>query len=480
MRPDKPPAGGAARLMMVILLTAQAMANMDNSIATVATRTIQDTLHASDAELQLILSGYTLIFGSLVVTGARLGGDLGHRRIFMIGLAGFTASSLLCGLAPAAPVLLLARILQGGFGAMMVPQVLSLIQITFSGTTRARAIGIYSMILAVGVAAGQIIGGAIITANILGVAWRAAFLVNVPFGVVILILARRLPAGTGTGRAKLDLAGITLLAAAMAGIVVPLVFGRQEGWPAWAFVIMCVGACGLVLFFLLERRISRRDGAPVLEVDALRPAGVKPGLLACCLANFAFAGVLFPTTMHLQAGLGYTPLQAGLMFVPFPVGFAVVSLTWSHAPERIYPLLPVLGMLAFCGALGVLASIVCTGWPLAWVAVLFIVAGAGMAAVFSTLTDQIAAAVGPRYAAAVSGMIFTGTLLASVVSVTVVGSVYFSLTGVGGSGTGLSAAYGVDACVLLLGVGLAARTWLAARRLTSVAPCRPEPSPAEL
>jgi MFS family permease len=480
MQPDELPAGRAARLMMVVLLAAQTMATMDNSIAAVATRTIQDSLHASDAELQLILSGYTLIFGSLVITGARLGGDLGHRRIFMTGLAGFTVSSLLCGLAPAAPVLLIARVLQGASGAMMVPQVLSLIQISFSGTTRARAIGIYSMILAVGVAAGQIIGGAIITANILGVAWRAAFLVNVPFGIVMLILARRLPAGTGTGPAKLDLAGIMLLAAATAAVVVPLVFGRQEGWPAWAFAIMCVGACGLVLFFLLERRISRRGGAPVLEVDALRPAGVKPGLLACCLANFAFAGVLFPTTVHLQAGLGYTPLQAGLMFVPFPVGFAAVSLTWSHAPEAIHPLLPILGMLAFCGALGTLALIVRAGWPLAWVAALFIVAGAGMAAVFSTLTGQIAAAVGPRYAVAVSGMISTGTLLASVVSVTVVGSVYFSLTGASSSGTGLSAAYGVDASLLLFGVWLASRTWQAARRVTSAAAVMPEPSSADL
>jgi MFS family permease len=480
MQPDEVGAGRADRLMMVVLLTAQTMATMDNSIATVATRTIQDTLHASDAELQLIVSGYTLIFGSLVITGARLGGDLGHRRIFTTGLAGFTASSLLCGLAPAAPVLLIARVLQGASGAMMVPQVLSLIQISFSGTTRARAIGIYSMILAVGVAAGQIIGGALITANILGVAWRAAFLVNVPFGIAILILARRLPVGTHTGPAKLDFAGITLLASAIAAVVVPLVFGRQEGWPAWAFAIMCAGACGLVLFFLLEQRLSRRDRAPVLEVDALRPAGVKPGLLACCLANFAFAGVLFPTTLHLQAGLGYTPLQAGLMFTPFPVGFAAVSLTWSHTPERIHPLLPILGMLAFSAALGALAVIVRTGWPVAWVVVLFIVAGAGMAAVFSTLTDQIAAAVGPRYATAVSGMISTGTLLAAVVSVTVVGSVYFSLNGASASGRGLFAAYCIDACLLLLGVGLVVRTWQATRRVTSAAPVMAGPSAADL
>jgi predicted MFS family arabinose efflux permease len=469
MRPENPPAGRPVRLMMAVLLTAQIMVNMDSSIVTVATRTIQDTLHASDAELQLILFAYILVFGSLVITGARLGADFGYRRIFIIGLAGFTVSSLLCGLAPAAPALVLARALQGGCGAMLVPQVLSLIQITFSGNTRARAISIYTMILAVGVAAGQIIGGAIITANILGVAWRAAFLVNVPVGIVILILARRLPLGAGAGRVKLDLAGVALLAAAMSAVVVPLAFGRQEDWPIWALAAVSIGACGLAVFFLLEHRISRSGGAPVLEVDALRPAGVKPGLLACCLANFAFYGVVFPTTLHLQAGLGYTPLDAGLMFVPFPLGFAVVSLTWSYAPKPMQPLLPMLGMLLFSGALGALALVVRTGWPLAWVILMFIVAGAAMAAVFSTLIAQVAAAVGPRYAAALSGMIETGTLLASVVSITVVGGVYFSLTGVGRSGTGLAAAYGVDACLLLLGVWLAARTWQAARRSTSAA-----------
>jgi MFS family permease len=479
MQSDKLPAGRAAQLMMVVLLTAQTMANMDNSVVNVATNTIQHTMHASDAELQLILSGYTLVFGCLVVTGARLGGDVGHRRIFRIGVAGFTASSLLAGFAPDTGVLLAARILQGGFGAMMVPQVLSLIQVTFSGTTRARAIGIYSMILAVGVAAGQIIGGALISANILGVAWRAAFLVNVPFGIVILILSRRLPEKIGANKTKLDIAGITLLAAAMAAVAVPLVFGRQEHWPAWAFAVMGVGGCGLVMFFLLEQRISRRGGAPVLEVDALAPTGVKPGLLACCLANFGFAGVLFPTTMHLQAGLGYTPLEAGLMFIPFPVGFATVSLFWPRAPESIQPLFPALGMLAFAAALGTLAAIVRTGWPLVWVTVLFVVAGAGMAAVFSTLTDQLADAVGPRYAAALSGMISTGTLLASVIAVTVVGSVYFSVSAGSNSGNGLSAAYSVDACLLLLGTGLAARTWQVARRAASAAPVLSEPSPAD-
>jgi MFS family permease len=461
--------GRAARLMMIVLLTAQAMVNMDSSIVTVATRTIQDTLHASDAELQLILSGYTLIFGSLVVTGARLGADFGHRRIFTIGLAGFTASSLLCGLAPSAPTLVIARLLQGGFGAMMVPQVLSLIQITFTGRTRARAIGVYSMILAVGVAAGQVIGGAIISANILGVAWRAAFLLNVPVGIVVLMLARRLPARTGTGQVKLDLAGITLLAVAMAAVVVPLVFGRQEAWPAWTFAVMCAGSSGLVLFYFLEQRTSRCGGAPVLEVDALRPAGVKPGFLACCLVNFAFAGVLFPTTLHLQAGLGYTPLQAGLSFVPFPVGFAAVSLTWSRAPERVHSVLPLIGMITFSVAMGALAAIVRTGWPVAWVALLFVVAGAGMAAVLSTLTAQLAAAVGPRYAAALSGMILTGVLMASVVSIAVVGGLYFSLSGASRSGTGLSAAYGLDACLLMLGMGLVMRTWRASRRASGAA-----------
>lgn len=465
------PAPRAARLVLLILLVAQIMATMDNSIVAVATKTIRDDLQTSGAALQLILSGYTLMFAVLVVTGARLGGDMGHRRLFMIGLAGFTVSSLICGLAPTAGTLVAARLVQGAFGALMVPQVLSVIQIVFTGEARARAIGLYSMVLALGVAAGQIAGGLIVSADLLGSGWRAAFIVNVPVGLVLLAAAPRyLPGSHERGEFRPDLAGIGLLGASMAAVVAPLVFGREQGWPAWTLATVATGAVGLVLFVLYEKRLAGRGGQPVLELDALRPPGVKSGLLACCILNFAFAGVLFPLTLHAQNGLGYSPLQAGLMFIPYPVGFATVSLTWTRLPKRFHQVLPVVGLVVFAIALAALAVVVAGGWPVPLVAALLVLAGAGMAAGFSTLVEQTAATVGPRYAAALSALVSTGTLLASVISVVVVGGIYLAVAeqDPSRSAQGLSRSLWVDSALLVVGCLLAYRTWRLVARQTPV------------
>jgi MFS family permease len=175
----------------VVLLVGQAMASMDASILVVAAPSLRSSLHASGAELQLILATYTLTFGALVVSGARLGDVLGKRRAFVVGLAAFTICSLAGGLAPDPGPLIVARAFQGAAAALMTPQVLSIIQVQFDGERRARAIGAYSMILAVGVAAGQILGGLLVTAHLAAAAWRPALLVNAPIGAPLLLASRR-------------------------------------------------------------------------------------------------------------------------------------------------------------------------------------------------------------------------------------------------------------------------------------------------
>jgi hypothetical protein len=472
---DAPTAPG----VLVTLLVAQAMATMDGSIVAVATKTIRDQLHTTDAALQVILSGYTLAFAVLVVTGARLGKDLGHAKVFRIGIMGFCLASLVCGIAPNAAVLVFGRAVQGAFGALMVPQVLSLIQLVFTGKARARAIGLYSMILALGVAAGQILGGLVVGANLLDVGWRAAFLINVPVGILLLVLARSsLPAHVRQGSFKPDVMGIAFLAASMIAVVGPLIFGREQGWPIWALVVLPIGLIGLAGFFLFERRLSSQGGQPVLEVDALRPPGVKPGLLACCILNFGFAGIVFPMTLHMQAGLGYTPLEAGLMFVPMPIGFATVSLTWTKLPERLHTLLPLAGLGVFAAAVAGLGAVAWGHWSLPLVALCLLLAGAGMAAGFSTLVDQTATAVGPTFAAALSAMVSTGTLLASVFAVAIIGGIYVGTTGDNPSlsGEGLGRALLVNSAILVVGLALAVRTWQVAK-VAKVAPAG-GPTPA--
>lgn len=452
---------------LAVLLIAQAMANMDNSIVNVATKTIRDDLDASGAGLQIILAGYTLTFAVLVVTGARLGDDRGFRRMFLIGLVGFVISSLVCGIAPTAGVLVFARVLQGACGAIMVPQILSSIQTMFSGQALGRAVGYYSMILALGVAAGQIVGGALVSANLFGVTWRMAFLVNVPIGIALLLIGRKvLPHRPPAEKARFDLAGVILLGVSMALVVVPLIFGREQGWPAWTWIVLALGMIGIVLFVRYEMRLLERERRPLLDLQALRPAGVRPGLLALCLLNFSFAGILFPTTLHLQEALGYSPLQAGLMFLPYPIGFATISLTWTKLPKTWHPVLPVAGLLAFTVAAAGLLATVRAGWPVPLAAAVLCLAGAGMAAGMSPLIAQVAEAVGPKHASAVSAILTTGALLFSVFAVTAAGGVYLSLAqqGVEHSADAISWTFGLVAVLLALATACAARTWYVATR----------------
>src|SRR6266851_750196 len=208
---------------LAVLLAGQFIANVDTAIVNVATPSFRANLHASGAELQLIVAGYTLAYAMLLITGARLGEMRGYSRIFLVGLGGFTVASLACGLAPDAHALIAARVAQGASAAMMVPQVLSGIQRTFSGTARARAFGLYALALSSGAVAGQILAGVLISANILGAQWRPIFLINVPIGIALFVVALRvLPADRGSGRHLLDVAGVMGLSLVVLLAIVPL------------------------------------------------------------------------------------------------------------------------------------------------------------------------------------------------------------------------------------------------------------------
>ncbi len=223
-----PPRRRAARpgVLLAIVLAGQFMAVLDASVVNVAAPSIHAGLHASGAGLQLVIAGYTIAYAVLLVTGARLGDLLGHRHMFLSGLALFTAASLGCGLAMSTGLLIALRFVQGVGAAIMIPQVLSLIQRTFTGTSRARAMSAYSAVLAGGVVVGQIAGGLLISADLLSATWRPVFLVNVPIGLVLLAAGwRLLPAGQREPGRGLDIPGLLTLSPAVLALVVPLVLG---------------------------------------------------------------------------------------------------------------------------------------------------------------------------------------------------------------------------------------------------------------
>lgn len=407
------------RWLLVVLLTGQTMVSMDGSIVSVAMPSIAAGLHSSGALLQLVTGGYSFALAVLVVTGARLGDKCGYRTMFFFGLFGFTAASLACGLAPTGTVLVVARVCQGASAAMLLPQVLSLIQLAFDGTARARALGLYSMVLALGVALGQVMGGVIVT---LGGSWRPIFLVNVPIGALLLVIGPRVMPPEPTKATRLDLVGVVLLSCGMGAFVVPLVLGREQHWPLWTWPSLAAGCALLVAFYIYELKAA----SPLLDLSVLRRPAVRPGLFAACSVMGAYAGFLFTLALYLQDICGFSPLQAGLTFIPYTAGFATVGLGWTRLPPRIRTNLPPTGLLSFAAAASALTLLTDSGWPVLLSIPLLYIAGAGHAAGFSPLVDRIAGSVGPARASAVSALANTGTLLANVLAIAVFGGVYLS------------------------------------------------------
>jgi MFS family permease len=424
----RPAAGSLSGMRtLVILLAGQAMAVMDASILAVAAPSLRSGLDASDAQLQLVVAMYTIAFAALVVTGARLGDVIGRPRAFRLGLAGFTLASLAAGLAPTPWTLILARACQGAAGALMTPQVLSIIQLEFEGETRARAIGAYSMILAVGVAAGQVVGGLLVGADLLSDAWRPALLVNAPVGLVLLRAARRgLPDEASGPVRRLDPAGATALSIALLALVVPATFGREDGWPAWVWPSLTLCALALAAFVAIERRVRARGRDPLTDLSILRLPGIAAGVTAVALVMGCYAGFLVSLTIHLQDGLGFTPLHAGLVFATYACGFATASLTWTRASARVRDRLPVVGPLVMGSALlaiGLLAD--GGGWRVAATAPLLFLGGVGHACGFSPLANRLTTIVRSDQAADLSGLVITASLTGNVLGVAAFTGVYF-------------------------------------------------------
>jgi MFS family permease len=457
------------RRALLILLGGQAMASMDASILSVTAPTLRADLHASGAQLQLVVVMYTVAFGTLVVTGARLGDVIGHRRAFMIGLAGFGLSSLAGGLAPTPATLVVARTLQGAAGALMTPQVLSIIQLQFEGEARVRAIGAYSVILAVGVAAGQVLGGLIVGAHLLAASWRPALLLNAPVAALLLLGAwRRVPASAASERRRLDVPGVLLLSAALLAFVFPLTFGRQAGWPAWVWPCFAVCLVALAGFVRVERRVSGHGKDPLFDLDVLTLGGVAAGVAAVLLMMAAYAGFLLSLTIHLQTGLGFSPLHAGLTFAIYAAGFATASLCWTRTGPAVRDRLPVVGPLVTAAALIAVGLVgEAGGWPAVLTTPALFAAGVGHACGFSPLASRLTAAVRRSQAADLSGLVLTSSLVGQVVGIAAFVGVYLAAAP-GGSGHALAVTTGVLGAALL--VTAACAYWaLAPARATTCA-----------
>lgn len=421
--------------MLPLLLTGQAMAAMDTSVANVAAPVLRQDLGISGALLQLVVAGYVLTYAVFLITGARLGDDYGYKRLFVLGVWLFTGASLLCGLAPNTALLIIGRVAQGFGAALLVPQVLSLIQKNFEGDARARAIGYYSMILGVGATAGQLLGGVAVTLDLWGLSWRPAFLINVPIGIALALHARSvLPETRGDVRRSLDITGIFALSASMLLIVVPLTFGQEIGWESWAWLSLALGLAGIGVFWSYERTLARRGGSPLLNVAALLAPGIRPGLFVVVIGFVGYGGWLFATALYLQMGLGHSAMMSGSVFAAYALGFGIANVKWSKLPPRLLRWTPpaALVVMVFANLLFGMTA-VAAGWVAALMVPLLFLAGSSHGLTFGTTVNQMTIRTSGEHVPALSGLVTTAVQLSIVIGIAALGALYLSTVKAGTS-----------------------------------------------
>jgi predicted MFS family arabinose efflux permease len=288
------------------------------------------------------------------------------------------------------------------------------------------------MILAVGVTAGQLLGGVIVTVDIFGSSWRPAFLVNVPIGLLLLLCAGSvLPESRGEKRRRLDVAGVLTLSASMLLVVVPLTFGREVDWATWTWLSLGLGVVGLVGFVVLERAVLRRGGSPLLDLAVFVP-GVRAGLLVVSIGFVGYGGFLFAMALYLQSGLGFSPIESGLVFVAYSIGFGTANLSWARLPAPLLRWTPTVALGAMAAAVAVFGLVaVRSGWTPAAMLPLLLVAGSGHGFAFGPVVNRMAARVQPAQGPALSGLVASATQLSIVLGVATLGTVYLAKAEVG-------------------------------------------------
>jgi EmrB/QacA subfamily drug resistance transporter len=411
-------------LAIFVIASATLMVTLDATIVNVAIPSIKLALHFSSAGVEWVVAAYSLAFGGLLLPGGRTGDLFGRRRMFVVGIGLFTVASLVGGLAVAAPMLLAARTVQGVGAAIAMPTALSLIATTFpEGSVRGRAMAIYAAMSSVGGALGMILGGVLTDA----LSWRWVLLVNVPIGVVIVLLAPKvLPAGSGNRRGGIDVLGAILATAGMTLLVYSLVQASEHSWgESGTLVPLIASAVGLALFVAVEDRVER----PILPLHILANRNRSGAYLITLAVGIGLYGVAFFLMLFMQDVLGYQPLRAGLSFLPFVVGIGIAAFGMGRLVGKIgYRPGVTFGPLIAAGGVLWLAAVTSqsTGFGALFTPMLILGLGLGLAVVPLTLTAI--SGVQPMEAGIASALVSVGQQVGSSVGLAVLGAVASAVT----------------------------------------------------
>jgi EmrB/QacA subfamily drug resistance transporter len=451
------------------------MVVLDFFIVNVALPSIQGRLRAGVSAVEWVVAGYALTSAIFVISGARLGDRLGHRQVFALGMALFTLASAGCGAAATPAELVVGRLVQGVGAALLAPAVLSIIGILYTGTDRLRALSAYGTTMGFAAAGGQLIGGALIALDPLGLGWRSCFLINVPVGTLALLLTPALiPDSARSARARLDLRGTALAMATLLALVLPLVEGRQTGWPLWTWLSLAASPVLLAAFLADQRRLAARGGAPLVDFGLFAHRSFSAGLLTQVCFWSGQASFFVVLALYLQEGRGMRPLTAGLAFSVLAGSYSVAAGVAPRLAARLGRRVITRGALVLAaGHAMLLAAVVAIGTHGSLVLLVpgLLAVGAGMGLVLAPLAGTILATLDPARAGAASGMLSTMQNVGNALGVAVTGVIFF-----GALHRGYAHAFVLAALELaLLLVGVAALT----RLLPAPRPGgEPEPEPA--
>ncbi|RYG89240.1 MAG: MFS transporter [Alphaproteobacteria bacterium] len=422
--------------MFTVLLVGSFLPPLDFFIVNVALPSIQADLGSSAAAEQMVISSYAALYAVTLITGGRLGDLYGRGRMFFLGLIGFAAASLLCGLAWSPWALIAGRMLQGVTAAVMAPQALASVQAIFPESEKPLALSLYGAVFGLAAVLGQALGGILISLDLFGLGWRMVFLVNLPVALLVIVFGMRLMkklSEQGTG--KLDPAGMLLSMLTLALLIVPLTEGREAGWPWWSWLSLAAAPLVAWAFWRHESRLARSGGAPLLDPAALRAPGLARALLiALCFYSVGAFFLLF--SVYLQHALHVSALDAGLVFLPFGMGYLLGPLATPCcrriAGDWVNPIgmgLETVGFLALAWLVDTTATgVASASAPLA---VMLFVIGLGQGLALPTLMRMITGRVAPAFAGMIAGIASSTLQLSTALSVALIGGIFY--TNLGGS-----------------------------------------------
>lgn len=421
-------------LAFAVLLVGAFLPPLDFFIVNVALPSIREGLGTTSAQLQLVISGYAAAYAVFLITGGRLGDLFGRRRVFLAGLGGFGLASAICGLSVSPSMLIVGRVLQGLSAAAMAPQGLASIQVLFPEHERSRALGLYGATIGLAAVFAQALGGSLIAANMFHLEWRVIFLINIPVIAAVLIFGLPLlPAARSDNPAPIDRRGVFLSALALFLLIVPLIEGRESGWPWWACLMLVASPLAGVAFWRHETSVAHRGGVPLVSPALILRPGLIMGLTSI-LFFYVVSAFFLTFSIYLQSAIGMDALSAGLIFVPCGIGFFVGPLTMPLAIRWFGRAVPAIGMsleVAGCLAMAAAVAVAPTGEMPAKVALVVALSliGFGQGWALPTLVRSLIDRGPVGGSGMVSGIVNSALQLSAALGVAVIGGLFFSVAG---------------------------------------------------